>query len=71
MLFLGLGTGLGSALVAEGLLMPMELAHLPYRRGRTYEDYLGVRGLDRLGRKKWTHHVHVVVELLKEALQAD
>jgi predicted NBD/HSP70 family sugar kinase len=71
MLFLGLGTGLGSALVAEGLLMPLELAHLPYRRGRTYEDYLGVRGLDRLGRKKWTRHVHKVVELLKAALQAD
>jgi polyphosphate glucokinase len=54
MLFLGLGTGLGSALVAEGLLMPLELAHLPYRRGRTYEDYLGMRGFVRLGRKKWT-----------------
>jgi predicted NBD/HSP70 family sugar kinase len=71
MLFLGLGTGLGSALVAEGLLMPLELAHLPYRRGRTYEDYIGVRGLNRLGRKKWTRHVHKVVELLRHALQAD
>ena len=71
MLFLGLGTGLGSALVAEGLLMPLELAHLPYRRGRTYEDYLGVRGFVRLGRKKWTRHVHEVVELLKGGLQAD
>ena len=71
MLFLGLGTGLGTAVVAEGLLMPMELAHLPYRRGRTYEDYVGVRGLDRLGRGKWTHHVHVVVGLLKDALEVD
>jgi polyphosphate glucokinase len=71
MLFLGLGTGLGSALVAEGVLMPLELAHLPYRGGRTYEDYVGQRGMDRLGRKKWTRHVHAVVALLKAGLQAD
>src|SRR4029453_13223137 len=71
MLFLGLGTGLGSALVAEGLLMPLELAHLAYRRGRTYEDYLGMRGFVRLGRKKWTRHVHEVVDVLKGGLQAD
>ena len=71
MLFLGLGTGLGSALVAEGLLMPLELAHLPYHRGRTYEDYVGMRGLVRLGRKKWTRHVHKVVDILKAGLQAD
>ena len=71
MLFLGLGTGLGSALVAEGLLMPLELAHLPYRRARTYEDYVGMRGFLRLGRRKWTRHVHAVVELLLAALQAD
>ena len=71
MLFLGLGTGLGSALVAEGLLMPLELAHLPYRRGRTYEDYVGMRGFLRLGRRNWTRHVHAVVELLQAALQAD
>ncbi len=71
MLFLGLGTGLGSALVAEGHLLPLELAHLPYRNGCTYEDYLGVRGLDRMGRRKWTHHVHKVVALLKNGLQAD
>ena len=51
--------------------MPLELAHLPYRRGRTYEDYLGMRGFVRLGRKKWTRHVHEVVELLKGGLQAD
>jgi polyphosphate glucokinase len=71
MLFLGLGTGLGSALVAEGVLLPLELAHLPYRRGRTYEDYVGLRGLKRLGPRKWTHHVHLVIELLKAAMQAD
>jgi len=71
MLFLGLGTGVGSALVAEGLLMPLELAHLPYRRGRTYEDYLGTRGFVRLGHKKWTRHVHEVVDVLKAGLQAD
>jgi predicted NBD/HSP70 family sugar kinase len=71
MLFLGLGTGLGSAVVADGVLMPLELAHLPYRAGRTYEDYVGVRGLKRLGRKKWTHHVHQVIGLLQAALQAD
>jgi polyphosphate glucokinase len=71
MLFLGLGTGLGSALVVEGHLLPLELAHMPYRRGRTYEDYLGVRGLARLGRRKWTHHVLRVVALLRAGLQAD
>jgi polyphosphate glucokinase len=71
LLFLGLGTGLGSALVAEGLLMPLELAHLPYRGGRTFEDYVGLRGMVRLGRKKWTRHVHAVVALLKAGLQAD
>ena len=71
MLFLGLGTGLGSALVASGVLMPLELAHMPYRNGRTYEDYVGVRGLVRFGRKKWTHHVHEVVAVLQAGLQAD
>ena len=71
MLFLGLGTGLGSALVVEGLLVPLELAHLPYRRGRSYEDYVGARGLERLGRKKWTRHVHAVVALLRAGLHVD
>jgi hypothetical protein len=65
MLFLGLGTGLGSALVIEGVLAPMELAHLPYKKGKTYEDYVGERGLKRLGRKKWTEAVHDVVAQLK------
>jgi len=71
MLFLGLGTGLGSALVADGVLEPLELAHLPYRNNRTYEDYVGLRGMKRLGRKKWTQHVAKVVALLKHGLQAD
>lgn len=71
LLFLGLGTGLGSAMVVNGVLVPLELAHLPYRRGRTYEDYVGVRGFKRLGRKKWTRHVHAVVALLRAGLNAD
>ena len=71
MLFLGLGTGLGSALVVEGVLQPLELAHLPYRHNRTYEDYVGLRGYKRLGRKKWQLHVEKVVELFKHSLQAD
>jgi polyphosphate glucokinase len=71
MLFLGLGTGLGSAFVANGQLEPLELAHLPYRHNGTYEDYVGLRGLDRMGRKKWQHHVEIVIELLKHGLQAD
>jgi polyphosphate glucokinase len=71
MLFLGLGTGLGSALVYEGVLAPLELAHLPYRKGRTYEDYLGARGLDRMGRIKWQGHVERVVALLKDGLQVE
>jgi predicted NBD/HSP70 family sugar kinase len=71
MLFLGLGTGLGSALVVRDVLIPMELAHLPYKNGRTYEDYVGERGLKRLGPKKWTKHVHEVVALLQRGLQCD
>lgn len=71
MLFLGLGTGLGSALVTHGVLSPLELAHLPYRKNRTYEDYVGLRGLKRLGRKKWQRHVGKVVALLTRGLQVD
>src|SRR5438094_5178763 len=71
MLFLGLGTGLGSALVVDGALEPMELAHLPYKNGRTYEDYVGLAGLKRLGKKKWRKHVFDVVKQLKAALEAD
>src|SRR5262249_2537356 len=71
MLFLGLGTGLGSALIIDGLLEPMELAHLPYRKGYTFEDYVGIRGLKRLGKKRWRQAVADVVERLKTALEAD
>jgi polyphosphate glucokinase len=68
MLFLGLGTGLGSAMVVEGVVVPMELAHLSYRKG-TFEDYVGLRGLKRLGKKKWRKHVALVVNRLTSALQ--
>jgi polyphosphate glucokinase len=71
MLFLGLGTGLGSAMIVDGFLQPMELAHLGYKKGKTYEDYLGLRGLERFGKKKWRKHVADVVEKLKAALDAD
>ena len=71
MLFLGLGTGLGSALIIDGVLAPLELAHLPYRKKRTFEDYLGVRGRDRLGKKKWQRAVEDVTARLQAALIAD
>jgi polyphosphate glucokinase len=71
MLFLGLGTGLGSALIVDNVIAPMELAHLPYKRGRTYEDYLGDRGRRRLGSKKWRRTVLEVVDRLRTALEAD
>ncbi len=71
MLFLGLGTGLGSAMIVDGMLAPMELAHLPYKKGRTYEDYVGLAGLKRLGKRKWRRHVNDVVKQLKVALEAD
>jgi polyphosphate glucokinase len=70
MLFLGLGTGLGTAMIANGVVEPMELGHLPYRK-RTYEDYVGERGLLRLGHKKWERRVAEVVALLYAALQPD
>ena len=68
LLFLGLGTGLGTAMVVDGLIEPMELAHLPYRKG-TYEDYVGARSLERRGKKKWQRHVFDVVERLRTALE--
>jgi polyphosphate glucokinase len=70
MLFLGLGTGLGSALIVDGILEPMELGHLPYKK-RTFEDYVGIRGLKRFGKKKWRKHVTEVVARLSAAVQAD
>ena len=71
MLFLGLGTGLGSALIVDGVIEPLELAHLPYKKGGTYEDYIGLRGLERLGKKKWRRYVADVVNRLKAALEVD
>jgi polyphosphate glucokinase len=71
MLFLGLGTGLGSAMIVDGVLEPMELAHLMYKNGKTYEDYLGLRGLKRLGKKRWRKHVGKVTKMLKTSLGAD
>ena len=71
MLFLGLGTGLGTAVVEDGAVQALELAHLPYREGKTFEDYLGERGLERLGRHKWEKHVHVVSGMLRAAVVAD
>jgi len=71
MLFLGLGTGLGAALIIDGVLEPLELAHLPYKKGRTYEEYVGNAGLKRFGKKKWRRHVTDVVMRLKAALEAD
>jgi polyphosphate glucokinase len=71
MLFLGLGTGLGSAMIVDGVVEPMELAHLPYKHGKTYEDYLGMRGLEHLGKKKWRRSVACVVAELRAAMNAD
>ncbi len=71
MLFLGLGTGLGSAMIVDGILQPMELAHMPYRKHKTYEDYLGLRGLERAGKKKWRIRVAEIVEELAAALEPD
>src|SRR5579885_747931 len=71
MLFLGLGTGLGTAMIVDGVLEPMELAHLPYRKGRTYEEWIGRRGLKRLGKRKWRRAVADVVERLKAALEVE
>jgi predicted NBD/HSP70 family sugar kinase len=70
MLFLGLGTGLGSALVIDGVVAPLELAHLPYKKGE-YEDYVGVRAVRRFGKRRWRKHVGNVVKLLKKALVVD
>lgn len=70
LLFLGLGTGLGSAMVVEGILLPMELAHLPYKEG-TYEDCVGARGLKRQGKTKWRKEVADVVAYFVAALQPD
>ncbi len=71
MLFLGLGTGLGSAMIVDGIPEPMELGHLPYRKGHTFEDYLGAAGLERDGKKKWKKEVTDVVKHFVAALEPD
>jgi predicted NBD/HSP70 family sugar kinase len=70
-LFLGLGTGLGAAMIVDGVIAPMELADLPYRKGRTYEDYVGKAGLARSGKKKWRRNVTDVIKLLAAAFEVD
>ena len=71
MLFLGLGTGLGSCLIVNHSIMPMELAHLPYRKGKTFENYLGDRSLKQLGKKRWRRHVAEVCAIFYAALLPD
>jgi predicted NBD/HSP70 family sugar kinase len=71
MLFLGLGTGLGTALILDEVIAPMEISHLPYKKGRTYEDYAGIAGLRRLGKKRWQEHVAEIIALFKTALEVD
>jgi glucose-6-phosphate isomerase len=71
MLFLGLGTGLGTAMVVDGRLEPMELAHLPYKKGKTYEDFVNELALERVGRKKWEKEVFAVTKILSDALEPD
>jgi polyphosphate glucokinase len=71
MLFLGLGTGLGTAMVIDGTVEPMELGHMLFKKGRSFEDYVGLRGLRRLGKTHWRKMVAEVVERLRGALQPD
>jgi hypothetical protein len=71
MLFLGLGTGLGTTLVRNGVVIPLEVAHLPYRDGLSFEEVIGDAGLKRIGKKRWRRHVGVVVDMMLEALVAD
>jgi len=70
MLFLGLGTGLGSTMIVDGIVVPMELGHLPYKKA-TFEDYVGIRGLKKYGKKKWRSFVEDVVKRLTAALEPD
>jgi polyphosphate glucokinase len=71
MLFLGLGTGLGSAMIIDGVPEPMELGHLPYKKDRTFEDEVGAAGLERLGKKKWRKEVAEIVKHFVAALEPD
>jgi polyphosphate glucokinase len=71
MLFLGTGTGLGSAMIFDGVVIPLELAHLPYRKGRTYEEYIGLAGLQMRGKKRWRKSVLDIITRLKAAMVCD
>ncbi|HXT17360.1 MAG TPA: hypothetical protein VN706_17100 [Gemmatimonadaceae bacterium] len=71
MLFLGLGTGLGTTMIHGGVVVPLELAHLPYRHGKTYEEYVGALGYKRLGKPKWRAHVLEIIDLFVAALEVD
>jgi predicted NBD/HSP70 family sugar kinase len=71
MLFLGLGTGLGATLIIDGVVEPTEIGHMPYKKGRTFEEYVGERGRKRLGNKKWRKAVKQVIADLKAAFEAD
>jgi polyphosphate glucokinase len=71
MLFLGLGTGLGTAFIINGVVVPMELAHLPYKHGQSYEECVGKAALEAYGKKKWRRNVMDVTARFKAALQAD
>ena len=71
MLFLGTGTGLGSALIDDGHIIPLELAHLPYKKNRSYEDYIGLVGLERRGKRRWRRSVTDIVDRLRAAFVAD
>jgi polyphosphate glucokinase len=71
MLFLGLGTGLGTTMIRDGVVIPLELAHLPYRDGKSYEDFVGTAGYARLGKQRWCHHVLTIIDLFMAALVVD
>lgn len=71
MLFLGLGTGLGSTMIYDGTLIPLELAHLPYQHGESYETLVGNAGYEELGKKRWRKHVLEIIDLFMAALQVD
>jgi polyphosphate glucokinase len=71
MLFLGLGTGLGAAMIVDNVAQPMELAHLPYKKSGSFEDYVGERGLEKRGKRKWRNYVFDVVDRLRAAMQPD
>jgi predicted NBD/HSP70 family sugar kinase len=71
MLFLGLGTGLGATLIIDGVVEPTEVGHMPYKRGRTFEHYVGERGRERLGNRRWRKAVRTVIADLNAAFEAD